>query len=112
MRDEWLHRGPALYDMDLNTYVSHVEREEKPWLHAATSSHRQGDTHLLVPFDAHYKLAGHYAQRVKLRCTVITRYVGPNFEREAMNQGRRMLLAKLSIVLCFVVRGRDSVQIL
>ena len=22
-RDDWLHRGPALYDMDLNTYVLH-----------------------------------------------------------------------------------------
>ena len=87
LRDDWLHRGPALYDMDLNTYASHVERTEKPMLHAATTSQPHGKSGLVVPFDAHYKLAGHYAQRVKRRSTAITRYVGPNCERETVNEG-------------------------
>ena len=86
VRDDWLHRGPALYDMDLNTYVSHVEREEKPLFDAATSAPLR-NAGLLIPFEAHYKLAGNYAQRVKLRATVITRYVGPNCERETVNEG-------------------------
>ena len=60
VRDDWLHRGPDLYDMDLNTYVSQVEREEKAFLHAAP----HGNAGLLIPFDAHYKLAGNYAQQV------------------------------------------------
>ena len=40
-----------------------------------------------MPFDAHYRLAGNYAQRVKLQSTSIMRYVGPNCEREAVNEG-------------------------
>ncbi len=66
VRDDWLHRRPALYDMDFNTYVSHVEREEKPLVDAATSAPLR-NAGLLIPFEAHYKLAGNYAQRVKLR---------------------------------------------
>ena len=83
VRDDWLHRGPALHDMDLNTYVSQVEREEKAFLHTAP----HGNAGLLIHFDAHYKLAGNYAQQVKLRASVITRYVGPNCERETVNEG-------------------------
>jgi len=86
VRDDWLHRGPALHDMDLNTYVSHVVREEKALLHAAMPASQRG-LGPLVPFDHHYKLAANYAQRVQLRPTAITRYVGPNCERETVNEG-------------------------
>ena len=27
--DDWLHRGDALQDMDLQTYVEHIERRPK-----------------------------------------------------------------------------------
>ena len=30
MRDDWLHRGDALQDMDLLTYAEHIERRRKP----------------------------------------------------------------------------------
>ena len=83
VRDDWLHRGLALHDMDLNTYASQVEREEKAFLHTA----QQAKVGLLIPFDAHYKLAGNYAQKVAMRSSVISRYVGPNCERETVNDG-------------------------
>ena len=35
VRDDWLHRGLALHDMDLNTYASQVERKEKAFLPTA-----------------------------------------------------------------------------
>ena len=86
VRDDWLHRGPVLYDLDLNTYVVHVQREEKPLVHAANPTQQRG-LGPLIPFDARYKLSRNYAQRVKLRSTSITRYVGPNYERETVNEG-------------------------
>ena len=101
VRDDWLHRRPALYDMDLKTYVSHVEREEKPLFDAATSAPLR-NAGLLIPFEAHYKLAGNYAQRVKLRATVITRYVGPNCERETVNEGEEN--AAYKACLCSLLR--------
>ena len=30
LRDDWLHRGEALQDMDLQTYAEHIERRRKP----------------------------------------------------------------------------------
>ena len=59
LRDDWLHRGDALQDMDLQTYVERIERRRKPI---------RGDDCAKVPqnrifaFDAHYKLAPGYMQ--------------------------------------------------
>ena len=30
LRDDWLHRGDALQDMDLQTYAESIERQAKP----------------------------------------------------------------------------------
>ena len=30
LRDDWLHRGDALQDMDIQTYAEHIERKWKP----------------------------------------------------------------------------------
>ena len=54
LRDDWLHRGDALQDMDLQTYAEYIERAAKPI--------RGADMQKMVKwqifaFDAHYKLA-------------------------------------------------------
>ena len=55
LRDDWLHRGEALQDMDLHTYVEHIQRTEKPIAGTVLSEHSQ-----IFAFDAHYKLASRY----------------------------------------------------
>ena len=54
LRDDWLHRGDALQDMDLQTYAEFIVRQAKPIRGADM-------TKILAQppfaFDAHYKLA-------------------------------------------------------
>jgi hypothetical protein len=64
--------------------------------------HRNGNLGY-KPFDAHYKLACNYAQRVKVRAT------GPNCERETVNEGEEN--AAYKACRCFVARGLGSVRI-
>jgi hypothetical protein len=85
LRDDWLHRGDALQDMDLQTYAEHIERKEKPM--RGVDMQRM----LRLPifaFDSHYKLAARYAQVLKTgsrRC--IARFNLPNCLRENVNEG-------------------------
>ena len=57
--DDWLHRGPFLYDMDFHTYVTYVNREPRAVRARVTDMERQQDIFL---FDAHYALADSYVQ--------------------------------------------------
>ena len=59
LRDDWLHRGDALQDMDLQTYVEHIERRPKP---IRGQQMAKGGRDLIFAFDAHYKLAQGYMQ--------------------------------------------------
>ena len=57
--DDWLHRGPFLYDMDFHTYVEYVHHEPRAVRASVTDMERQQDIFL---FDAHYALADSYVQ--------------------------------------------------
>ena len=92
LRDDWLHRGDALQDMDLQTYAEHVERQQKPVLGADMKRMLQRN---IFAFDAHYKLAATYMQVLKPakhRC--IARFNMPNCLRENVNEGEENALFK------------------
>ena len=59
-RDDWLHRGIMLRDMDYYHYSRHVERVEMPRSGSAQSFQKNHGTYYL--FDAHYPLAKTYVQ--------------------------------------------------
>ena len=85
LRDDWLHRGNALQDMDLQTYAEYIQRHAKPI--------RGADMKMLLKrptfaFDAHYKLAPGFMQVLKpghRRC--LARFNVPNCLRENVNEG-------------------------
>ena len=85
LRDDWLHRGDALQDMDLQTYAEYIERAAKPIRGADLQKMVKSQ---VFAFDAHYKLANGFMQVVKpghRRC--IARFVLPNCVREDVNEG-------------------------
>ena len=85
LRDDWLHRGDALQDMDLHTYAEHVHRKQKP----ARGARLQDELRTrLFAFDAHYQLAKDYVQELKVGPKrAIARFNMPNCLRESVNEG-------------------------
>ena len=59
LRDDWLHRGDALQDMDLQTYAEFIMREAKP---IRGADMKKVLARPIFAFDAHYKLASGYMQ--------------------------------------------------
>ena len=59
-RDDWLHRGIMLRDMDYYHYSRHVERVEMP--RSGTAQSFQKNHGIYYIFDAHYPLAKTYVQ--------------------------------------------------
>ena len=51
LRDDWLHRGDALQDMDLQTYAEYIERVAKP---IRGADMRKMLKQRIFAFDAHY----------------------------------------------------------
>ena len=85
LRDNWLHRGDALQDMDIHTYAEHVYHIEKP---AAGSRPDQDGGEHLFPFDAHYQLASRYIQVLRTGPKRhVARFTLPSCKRENVNEG-------------------------
>ena len=85
LRDDWLHRGDALQDMDLQTYAEFIERKAKPLRGADMKKILAQPT---FAFDAHYKLAPGFMQAFRpshRRC--LARFNMPNCMRENVNEG-------------------------
>ena len=85
LRDDWLHRGDALNDMDLQTYAEFIERRAKPIRGADMTKILAQPT---FAFDAHYKLAHGFMQSFRpshRRC--LARFNVPNCLRESVNEG-------------------------
>ena len=57
--DDWLHRGPFLFDVDFHTYMRFVERKPRSRTQKVTDVDRIEHCFL---FDSHYALAGSYWQ--------------------------------------------------
>ena len=85
LRDDWLHRGDALQDMDLQTYAEFIVRQAKP-IRGADMTKILAQP--IFAFDAHYKLAPGFVQALRLgqrRC--LARFNVPNCLRENVNEG-------------------------
>ena len=84
LRDDWLHRGDALNDMDLQTYAEFIERRAQ-LIHGADM--RKILAQPTFAFDARYKLAHGFMQAFRpshRRCLV--RFNVPNCLRENANE--------------------------
>lgn len=85
LRDDWLHRGNALQDMDLQTYAEYIEHAPKPTRGLPSATGRRC---LIFAFDAHYKLAPNYMQvMVPAGRRKIARLNMPNCEKGDANEG-------------------------
>ena len=62
LRDDWLHRGDALQDLDLQTYAEYIERQAKP---IRGTDMQKALARPIFAFDAHYKLAQGFMQVLK-----------------------------------------------
>ena len=94
LRDDWLHRGNALQDMDLQTYAEFIERQAKPIRGADMQKVLARPT---FAFDAHYKLAPGFMQVLRpghRRC--LARFNVPNCLRENVNEGEESAQFKAS----------------
>ena len=49
LHDDWLRRGPYLYDMDLHNYIRFIQREERPTGEKGGTIVGRG-THVSIPF--------------------------------------------------------------
>lgn len=83
-RDDWLHRGIMLRDMDYYHYSRYVERVEMPRSGSAESFQKQHDLYYL--FDKHYPLAKTFVQ-VLLKHAKTLQNVGPQCKRSDINGG-------------------------
>ena len=59
--DDWLHRGPFLFDLDFHTYIRYTLRKPRPKDLRITDADRVEHVFL---FDSHYALAASHWQRL------------------------------------------------
>lgn len=74
--DDWLHRGPFLYDLPFEMYVCFIERVRKP--------NQTASRHKYFLFDEHYDMSRLYCQTLRAE-PVLGRLVGsdcPGFNHE------------------------------
>ena len=105
-RDDWLHRGEGLRDMDYYHYARYIERVEKPRKGTAHAfQKRHGVYHL---FDNHYSLARSYVQ-VLLKHPKTVQNVGPQCKRNDVNQGEDNAVYKAYFHSCIQCTGLTTV---
>jgi hypothetical protein len=83
-RDDWLHRGIMLRDMDYYHYARYVERVEMPRSGSAQSFQKRHGAYYL--FDRHYPLAKSYVQILRTHARTVQN-VGPQCKRSDVNGG-------------------------
>ena len=106
LRENWLHRGGALQDMDIQTYAELMERVEKP---ASGSRLTNGILQQHVfPFDAHYKMSSGYIQVLRpAGQRRIARFNVPNCLRENANEGEaHALCTPFSLITATLTKAR------
>ena len=59
--DDWLHRGPFLFDLDFHTYIRFTVRKPRPKHHKVSDVERAEHCFL---FDSHYALAASHWQQL------------------------------------------------
>lgn len=104
-RDDWLHRGAGLQDLDYYHYSRYVERVEKPRRGNAAGFHkRRGVYHL---FDSHYAMSRNYVQ-VLYRHPKTVQNVGSQCQRSDVNQGEDNAMYKAYFHTCIRCPGADE----
>jgi hypothetical protein len=91
-RDDWLHRGPDLFDMNWFTYVKFFERVRRP-----KSVSRRMDGYKFFPFEEHYALAARYCQKLRANPRVIPRTVGAQCVPDNVENGEPHALYKATL---------------
>ena len=100
LRDDWLHRGDALQDMDLQTYAECVQRRAKPICGQATAKVLQRQ---VFAFDSHYKLAQGYMQvLMPASQRSLARFNMAKCEKENVNEGEEN--AQFKAMHCTLLR--------
>ena len=93
-RDDWLHRGIMLRDMDYYHYARYMQRVEMPRLGSAANFQKKHGAYFL--FDTHYPLARSYVQILRKKpCTV--QNVGPHCKRSEVNGGEDNAVYQLDV---------------
>ena len=101
-RDDWLHRGIMLRDMDYYHYSRYVERVEMPRSGSAQSFQKNHGIYCL--FDTHYPLAKTYVQ-VLLKRAKTVQNVGPQCKRSDVNGGEDNAVYKAYFHSCVHCMG-------
>ena len=104
-RDDWLHRGIMLRDMDYYHYARYVERVEMPRSGSAQSFQKRHGVYYL--FDAHYPLAKTYVQ-ILLKKAKTVQNVGPQCKRSDVNGGEDNAVYKAYFHSCVRCPGADQ----
>ena len=84
LRDDWLHRGCSLLDMDMFHYARYIERTEIPSSGTAEAFHNRVGVFFL--FDKHYPMSQQYVQTIRPQAK-LPQNVGPHLIRSDVNNG-------------------------
>lgn len=90
-RDDWLHRGRDLHDMDTYHYMRYIDRVELP--RGGTAQGFQHAAGVFFLFDAHYPMSKNYVQ-VLNRYARTVQNVGPQCLRSDVGAGEDNALYK------------------
>ena len=103
--DDWLHRGPFLFDLDFYTYVEYVHREPRAMRTQTTDMERQQEIFL---FDTHYALANSYVQALDTQgqCKVVV-LEALKCPPPAANNGEDNAVFKSLLATLLSCTGRD-----
>ena len=104
-RDDWLHRGIMLRDMDYYHYSRYVQRVEMPRSGSAQSFQNNHGIYFL--FDTHYPLAKTYVQILRKHAKTVQN-VGPQCKRSDVNGGEDNAVYKAYFHSCVHCPGADQ----
>ena len=104
-RDDWLHRGPQLRDMDYYHYARYVDRIDMPRKGEAAGFQRRAGVYFV--FDAHYAPSRHYVQVLR-KYPHTVQNVGPQCQRSDVNRGEDNAIYNAFFFSCIRCTGADE----
>ena len=104
-RDDWLHRGAELQDVDQYHYYRYFERVEMP--RRGTAQGFQKTHGVFYLFDQHYPLSRNSVQVLRKHAHTVQN-VGPQCLRSDVNQGEDNAIYKAFFFTCLHCTGADE----
>ncbi len=104
-RDDWLHRGIRLRDVDYYHYARFFERVEMPRSGTAQSFQKRHGAYYI--FDSHYAFARSYVQVLR-RTPKTVQIVGPQCKRSDVNGGEDNAVYKAYFHSCVQCTGAQE----